>query len=168
MDKCRVALTSEKRAKLERLVSCGKAAARKLTRARILLPADDSRGEEHTDEQIIAALRSSVPDAPSAPIRCVGHLPPESVLAGQVDGSTVSFLKTYQGSHLSGYRVGETFVGSEIVNHAVHYRGEISPDGTTIEGRWWIDPDPRRGTPRAEGGFTLRHQEGPGLPTSTR
>ena len=56
MDKYRVTLTAEERAELERLVSCGKAAARKLTHARILLLADDSRGEERTDEQIIAAL----------------------------------------------------------------------------------------------------------------
>jgi Homeodomain-like domain len=56
MDKDRVTLTAEERAELERLASCGKAAARKLTHARILLLADDSRGEEHTDEQIIAAL----------------------------------------------------------------------------------------------------------------
>jgi putative transposase len=56
MDKYRVTLTAEERAELERLVCCGKAAARKLTRAPILRLADDSRGEEHTDEQIIAAL----------------------------------------------------------------------------------------------------------------
>ena len=56
MDKYRVTLTAEERAELERLVSCGQAAARKLTHARILLLADDSRGAEHTDEQIIAAL----------------------------------------------------------------------------------------------------------------
>src|SRR6516164_7319752 len=56
MEKYRVSLTAEERAELERLVSCGKAAARKLTHARILLLADDSRGEEHTDEQILAAL----------------------------------------------------------------------------------------------------------------
>jgi hypothetical protein len=56
MDKYRITLTAEERAELERLVSCGKAAARKLTHARILLLADDSRGAEQTDEQIIAAL----------------------------------------------------------------------------------------------------------------
>src|SRR5262249_2525160 len=56
MDKYRVTLTAEERAESERMVSCGKAAVRKLTHARILLLADDSRGEEHTDEQIIAAL----------------------------------------------------------------------------------------------------------------
>ena len=56
MDKYRVTWTAEERAELERLVSCGKAAARKLTHARILLLTDDSGGEEHTDEQIIAAL----------------------------------------------------------------------------------------------------------------
>src|SRR5262249_48348738 len=56
MDRYQVTLTAEERAELERLVSCGKAAARKLTHARILLLADDSRGEDRTDEQIIAAL----------------------------------------------------------------------------------------------------------------
>src|SRR5262249_43683162 len=56
MDKYRVTLTAEERAELERLVACSKAAARKPTHARILLLADDSRGEEHTDKQIIAAL----------------------------------------------------------------------------------------------------------------
>ena len=56
MDKYRVTLTAEERAELERPVSCGPAAARELIRARIRRLADDSRGEEHTDEQIIAAL----------------------------------------------------------------------------------------------------------------
>jgi homeodomain-containing protein len=56
MDKYRVTLTETERAELERMVSRGKTAARKLTHARILLLADDSRGEERTDEQIIAAL----------------------------------------------------------------------------------------------------------------
>jgi hypothetical protein len=53
-------LTAEERAGLERLVSRGKAAARKLTHARILLLADDSRGEDPTDEQIVAALGTSL------------------------------------------------------------------------------------------------------------
>jgi hypothetical protein len=56
MDKYRVTLTAEERADLEQMVSCGKAAARKLTHARILLLADDSLQEERTDEQIVAAL----------------------------------------------------------------------------------------------------------------
>jgi hypothetical protein len=37
-------------------VSCGKAAARKLTHARIRLLADDSRGDDRLDDQIVAAL----------------------------------------------------------------------------------------------------------------
>lgn len=56
MDKYRVTLSSGERADLEQMVSRGKAAARKLTHARILLLADDSLGEEHSDEQIVAAL----------------------------------------------------------------------------------------------------------------
>jgi hypothetical protein len=60
MDKYRVTLTQDERAELEQLVSSGKAAARKLTHARILLLADDSRSEEHADEQIVAALGTSL------------------------------------------------------------------------------------------------------------
>jgi hypothetical protein len=60
MDKYRVTLTAVERADLEQLVSSGKAAARKLTHARILLLADDSLGEERPDEQIVAALGASL------------------------------------------------------------------------------------------------------------
>jgi hypothetical protein len=60
MDKYRVTLAEEERADLEQLVSRGKAAARKLTHARILLLADDALGEEHSDEQIVAALGTSL------------------------------------------------------------------------------------------------------------
>jgi transposase len=60
-DKYRVSLTQEERAELEHLVSTGKAAARKLTHARILLLADTAVvavfGKGHSsDDQIVAAL----------------------------------------------------------------------------------------------------------------
>jgi transposase len=60
MDRYRVTLTTEERAELEQLVSSGTAAARKLTHARILLLADDALGDERPDEQIVAALGTSV------------------------------------------------------------------------------------------------------------
>jgi transposase len=47
-----VALTDEQRRELERLVNSGRESARKITRARVLLKADDG----DTDEQIVAAL----------------------------------------------------------------------------------------------------------------
>src|SRR2546430_12814640 len=60
MDKYQVTLTEAERAELERMVSSGKAAARKLTHARILLLADDSLGGERPDEQIVAVLGTSL------------------------------------------------------------------------------------------------------------
>src|SRR5580704_964738 len=60
MDKYRVTLTVEERAELEHLVSVGKAAARRLTHARILLLADTAVKGEHTDDEIVAALGVSV------------------------------------------------------------------------------------------------------------
>jgi hypothetical protein len=56
VDKYRVTLTGEERAGLEQLVSVGKAAARKLVHARILLLADTSPGPTRTDDDIVAAL----------------------------------------------------------------------------------------------------------------
>ena len=56
MDKYRVSLAVEERAALEHLVSVGKAAARKLTHARILLLADTTSGGEQSDDQIVDAL----------------------------------------------------------------------------------------------------------------
>jgi hypothetical protein len=52
-------LTAEERADREQLVSRGKAAARKLTHARILLLADDSHGGGRPDDEIVAALGTS-------------------------------------------------------------------------------------------------------------
>ena len=60
MDKYRVTLTEAERAELAQMVSSGKAAARKLTHARLLLLADDSQIEEHADAQIVAALGTSL------------------------------------------------------------------------------------------------------------
>jgi Homeodomain-like domain len=59
MDKYRVTLTAEERVGLEQLVSTGKAAARKLTHARILLLAD-TRGEDRSDDDIVADLGTSL------------------------------------------------------------------------------------------------------------
>lgn len=60
MEKYLVTLTAEERAELERLVSVGKAAARKLTHARILLLADTSSGVGHADTDIVAAPGTSL------------------------------------------------------------------------------------------------------------
>lgn len=59
MDKYRITLTAEERLGLQQLVSTGKAAARKLTHARILLLAD-SHGECLSDEDIVVALGTSL------------------------------------------------------------------------------------------------------------
>src|SRR4051812_1238449 len=60
MEKYRVTLTVEERVLLEHTVSVGKAAARKLAHARILLLADTSQDFGHDDEDIVAALGTSL------------------------------------------------------------------------------------------------------------
>jgi transposase len=59
MDKYHVTLTAEERAGLQHLVAAGKAAARKLTHARILLLAD-TQGENLSDDDIVEALGTSL------------------------------------------------------------------------------------------------------------
>jgi hypothetical protein len=59
MEKYRLALTTEERLGLERLVSTGKGAARKLCHARILLLADETPGLCRHDEGICTALNTS-------------------------------------------------------------------------------------------------------------
>lgn len=59
MDKYRVALTVKERLALEQVASIGKAAARKLTHARILLLADERCGEAYADAEIVSALGTS-------------------------------------------------------------------------------------------------------------
>lgn len=59
MEKYRVTLTAEERTGLEKLVSTGKAAARRLVHARILLLADTRVGDE-SDEAIVEALGCSL------------------------------------------------------------------------------------------------------------
>jgi len=60
MDKYRITLTAEERTGLEQLVSADKAAARKLTHARILLLADEKYGEACSDAEIVSALGTSL------------------------------------------------------------------------------------------------------------
>jgi transposase len=60
MEKFRVTLAPEERVQLEHTVSVGKAAARQLTHARILLLADTSQNRGHDDEDIVAALGTSL------------------------------------------------------------------------------------------------------------
>ena len=60
MEKYRVTLTVDERSTLEKLVSVGRAAARKLTHARILLLADTSHELEYRDDQIVLALGTSL------------------------------------------------------------------------------------------------------------
>ena len=60
MDKFRVTLMDEERMDLERLVSVGKGAARRLTRARILLLGDVATGPGRTDDILADALGCSL------------------------------------------------------------------------------------------------------------
>jgi hypothetical protein len=110
------------------------------------------------DEKIVARLRRHFPELPADPVRAATALPPRSSLEGHVRGRTVYFLKTYQGEAFSGYRVGRHTVGVSLAGHVVHYKGVVSGDGRTIEGKWWMDAQPQLGVPRAEGFFVLTRE----------
>lgn len=71
MEKYRVTLTADERNALEKLISVGRAAARKLTHARILLLADTSHELEYRDDQIVLALGISLRSVERIRRRCV-------------------------------------------------------------------------------------------------
>jgi hypothetical protein len=111
------------------------------------------------DEQLVESIRETFPSAPPGPIVTESHLPPDSIIEGDVHGQSVQFLKTYQGQHSAGLRIGETRMPLQIASqHQVQYHGQVSPDGQEIEGRWSIlsgsDEDSTR--VRSEGSFVLR------------
>jgi hypothetical protein len=108
------------------------------------------------DEQVIRWLREQFPEDPQALIRAAVRLPSRSVLEGSVQDRTVYFLKTMQGEHFTGYRIGDQYVGTTITQHAIHYRGHLSADGAVIQGKWCIDPHPERGWRYTEGSFVLQ------------
>ncbi len=108
------------------------------------------------DEQIVAQLAAMFPDTPPDSIRYITHLPAESSVEGWFRDSTVYFLKTYDGVHFGGYKVGERVVGQVTERHSVHYKGNLSPDGHEIEGHWWIESETGQRSARNEGSFTLR------------
>jgi hypothetical protein len=108
------------------------------------------------DEQIVARLAEMFPDTPPDSIRYITHLPSGSSVEGWFRDSTVYFLKTYEGVHFGGYKVGERVVGQVAENHSVHYKGNLSADGREIEGRWWIESEAGQGSARNEGSFLLR------------
>jgi transposase len=57
----KVTLVEEEREQLRKLLACGKAAARKLNHARILLYADEvAQGPRRTDQEIAAALEAGL------------------------------------------------------------------------------------------------------------
>jgi len=109
-----------------------------------------------TDERVVARLKELFPEAEADSIRYVTHLPSGSSIEGWVREPLVYFLKTYEGTHFGGYKVGDHLVGHVEESHSVHYQGRLSPDGRELEGRWWIEADPQAGDPRIEGTFELR------------
>jgi hypothetical protein len=109
-----------------------------------------------TDERIVAQLHELFPEADPDAIRYVSHLPAESTVEGWVRDDSIYLLKTYEGAHFGGYKVGDRVLGHVVESHSVHYRGKLSPDGREIEGHWWIESEGGPGSSRNEGSFLLR------------
>jgi transposase len=101
-----VTLTGEERAQLQKLVSVGKSAARRLKHARILLLADGSpQGLKRSDEEIVEALQGGIRTVERVRQRFVEegfdaaldpkprpHLPRK--LSGQVKSDIVTLAKS--------------------------------------------------------------------------
>jgi hypothetical protein len=119
------------------------------------LPLGEVATESGEDERIVSWVRETFPADPTDSISYVSRLPPESSLAGTVNGRWVYFDKSYQGTCFGGLKVGDYVVGGTYDHHVVHYSGRLSPGGEEIEGRWWIVSKIEPGQ-RLEGSFLLR------------
>jgi hypothetical protein len=116
------------------------------------------------DERIVESLRKTFPEVPEGPIVAEIKLSKSSSVEGQVEGQvegpSVRFLKTYDGPHFAGYRIGDLRVGVLGQDQEVEYSGRLSRDGQEIEGRWHLsDSIHPLWESRHEGGFYLRRAE---------
>jgi len=95
-----VRLSEEERTELEKLISSGNNAARKLTHARILLKADAADGSHWTDEQIKKSLDTSISTIERVREAFVeegleaalNHKRPRKVKEGKLDGEQEAHL----------------------------------------------------------------------------
>ena len=88
------------------------------------------------DEQIVGSIREQFPEAPLGPVVAEIHLPESSIIEGDVEDQSVRFIKTYQGEHEAGYRIGGMRMRWNTDTHQVQYQGRLSPNGQEIEGYW--------------------------------
>ena len=105
--KYRVTLTAEERQELQAMLAKGKASARKLAHARVLLQVDETAAPGRTDEETASALNLSVRTVERVRERFVeqglavkdakGNLPTEDAI---LDFSNPETVKWYQG-HLA-------------------------------------------------------------------
>lgn len=112
------------------------------------------------DERIVESIRESFPDVPEGPVTAEIRLSRNSTVEGQVSGPSIRFLKTYEGPHFAGYRIGEVRLGVLGQDQEVEFLGRLSGDGREIEGRWHLAECPHPlWHARSEGGFVLRRME---------
>ena len=137
MEKYRVTLTAEERAQLEHTVSVGKAAARKLTHARILLLADTSQDLRHGDEDIVAALGTS--------LRTVERVRQRLVTEGaSIPVEMLSLANELTDANAAIFDVANDFAGCIPGVHEILRRQGL------LQGTWCLDPDETLGPGQAE------------------
>src|SRR4051812_49962074 len=111
----RVTLTAEERGELERMIARGKADARKLAHARVLLQADEAEGGPGwTDAAVAAAVRVGARTDQRGPQRFVGEglagaaaaRPCPPLLGGQLGGEQEARLLSLGGGPAPHGRAG--------------------------------------------------------------
>jgi hypothetical protein len=92
------------------------------------------------DEKIEAKLRGLAPDTPPRTVRCVWRLPSDSILEGRLSGRKVSFLKSYQGKSLSGFRIGNEVLGREYEGIPFITKASLRLMATALKGSGGLKP----------------------------
>jgi hypothetical protein len=105
-------------------------------------------------EQFIEDVKSQFPDSPNGEIEYHSILPSNSLIAGEIERSSISFTKRYEGYQEIEYRLNGLSLCQLAQCEIVYYNGEISDDFRVISGSWVI-PVPNEPGVEVTGKFQL-------------
>ena len=93
-------------------------------------------------EEFVEEIRSQFPDSASGEIEYHSSLPTNSLIAGEIDGFSISLTKRYEGYMEIEYRLNGLSLIQDAQCETVIYNGTISEDFNQISGNWSISvPD---------------------------
>jgi len=117
----------------------------------------DSWMPEEQIDTFIEEFKSLFPGSPNGEIEYRSSLPTNSLIAGEINGSSISFSKRYEGYQEIEYRLNGLSLCQSAQCEIVRYNGEISDEFRVISGNWVI-PVPNESGSVVTGKFHLERR----------